>query len=77
MDAITLSSKYSPKNKPSKVYTNTKSKVNIAFKKSEQQLTNANILAEGKKLECQLVNIGKINLMKKRLYYLRLKFIRK
>lgn len=64
MDANTLSTKYPPNNKPSEVYTNEEATVNIAFKKTEQQLTNANVLTEGKKLESQLVSSGKVHLVK-------------
>jgi hypothetical protein len=64
MDANTLSSKYPPGNKPSEVYTNAEVTVNIAFKKTEQHLTNANVFTEGKKLESQLVSGGKVQLVK-------------
>jgi hypothetical protein len=64
MDANTLSSKYPPNNKPSEVYTNTEATVNIAFRKTEQQLINANVFTEGMKLQSQLVSSGKVQLVK-------------
>lgn len=64
MDAKTLSFKYPLNNKPSEVYTNAEATVNIAFKKTEQRLSNANVFTEGKKLESQLVSSGKVRLAK-------------
>lgn len=64
MDANTLSSKYSPNNKPSEVYTNEGATVNIAFKRTEQQLSKEKVFTEGKKLESQLLNSGKVQLIK-------------
>lgn len=64
MDANTLSSKYPPNNKPSEVYTNQEATVNIAFKTTEQPLQEKSVIAEGKKLESQLVNSGNVQLIK-------------
>lgn len=64
MDANTLSSKYPPSNKPSEVYTNAEATVNIAFKRTEQQLSKESSFVGGKELENQLVNSGKVQLVK-------------
>lgn len=64
MDANTLSFKYPPNNKPSEVYTNKEATINVAFKKTAQQLTNINVTTEGKKIETQLVSSGKVQLIK-------------
>ncbi len=63
MDANTLSSKYPPNNKPSEVYTNQEATVNIAFKKTEQNLLKQNVFTEGKKLESQLSSSGKVQII--------------
>ena len=64
MDTNTLSFKYPPNNKPSEVYTNEEATINVAFKKTAQQLTNINVATEGKKIETQLVSNGKVQLIK-------------
>jgi hypothetical protein len=63
MDANTLSSKYPPNNKPSEVYTNKETTVNIFFKKTLQPLAEQNVFTEGKVLEQQLSNNGKVQLI--------------
>ena len=60
MEATVLATKYPPNNKPSEVYTNEEATVNISFKKTEQLLTEQNVFTEGKKLEEQLTNKGKV-----------------
>jgi hypothetical protein len=64
MDANTLASKYPPNNKPSEVYTNKEATVNIAFKRTEQSLLKENVFTKGKKLESQLSNSGKVQIIK-------------
>lgn len=63
MEANVLAVKYPPNNKPSEVYTNEEATVNIAFKKTEQPLTELKVYAEGKKLEQQLTSNGKVQLI--------------
>lgn len=63
MDEKVLAFKYSSANKPSEVYTNEEATVNIAFKKTEQLLAEQNVVTEGKKLELQLINKGKVILI--------------
>lgn len=63
MTATVLASKYPSNNKPSEVYTNEDVTVNIAFKKTEQSLTEQKVFADGKKLEQQLTSNGKVQLI--------------
>ena len=63
MEANVLVTKYPLNNKPSEVYTNEEATVNIALKKTEQSLTEQKVFAEGKKLEQQLTNSGKVQLI--------------
>jgi hypothetical protein len=58
-----MSKKYSQSNRPSEVYTNEEATVNIAFKRTEQLLTEQRVFNEGKKLEQQLTDKGKVQLI--------------
>jgi hypothetical protein len=63
MEGDILATKYPPNNKPSEVYTNEDATVNIAFKKTVQSLAEQNVFTEGKRLEQQLINGGRIQLI--------------
>jgi hypothetical protein len=58
-----LATKYPPNNKPSEVYTNEEATVNIALKHTQQLLSEQNVSTEGKKLQQQLTNGGKVELV--------------
>jgi hypothetical protein len=64
MDAKTLAIKYPPGSKPSEVYTNEETTVNVVFKKTDQLLTEQNVFTQGKKMEQDLVDKGRIELIK-------------
>lgn len=64
MDESILLSKYPTNNKPSEAYANEEATVSIAFKKTGQQLSKENVFTESKMLESQLLNSGKIQLIK-------------
>lgn len=64
MDSVSVMQKYPPNNKPSEVYTNKDATVNIAFKRTNQIVTKEKIYSEGKNMETQMVNSGRIQLIK-------------
>jgi hypothetical protein len=64
MDARMLASKYPANNHPTEAYTNDEANVNITFKKTDQSLTEQDVFTHGKKMEQDLVDKGRIELIK-------------
>jgi hypothetical protein len=63
MDEKTLSFKYPSNNRPVDVYTDTEATVNIAFKQTGKKVTENDVMLEGRMVEKQLLNTGKITLI--------------
>jgi hypothetical protein len=63
MDAGMLATKYPASNHPTEAYTNEEISVNIVFKKTEQLLAKQNVYTEAKKMEQQLINTGRFELI--------------
>lgn len=64
MDSRMLASKYPANNHPTEAYTNDEANVNITFKKTDQSLTEQDVFTQGKKMEKDLVEKGRIELIK-------------